>query len=499
MDNLTILWLTGYGVVVGLLSVYGLHRFWMVWTYYRHRRRRIEPLARLAELPWVTVQLPVFNEIYVVERLLRAVAAIDYPKDRLEIQVLDDSTDHTAELVASLTAALRRQGYDATQLHRDCREGFKAGALQHGMRSVKGEFIAIFDADFVPPPNILRDTIHYFSDPRVGMIQTRWGHLNRGYNLLTRIQALMLDGHLLIEQTARNRSGRFFNFNGTAGVWRKAAIEDAGGWQHDTLTEDLDLSYRAQLRGWRFVFVPEVVTPAELPVDMNSFKAQQHRWAKGAIQTCFKLLPVILRSRLPGRIKFEATIHLVSNFAYLLLAVLALIVRPEFQRVGFNWESFLMMDVPIFCLATLSIFVFYGAVLVELRKPWYLIPVYVPVLIATGIGLCLNNARAVLEAVFGFQSEFTRTPKYGIRSRRQVWWGKQYSATKSLVLVLELALAVYYARFIWYGWQHQLWVSLPFFTLFFIGFGYAGVVSLWQTLPFRWSLAVERNSPSVNG
>ncbi|MDR1304279.1 MAG: glycosyltransferase family 2 protein [Verrucomicrobiales bacterium] len=492
MDGITILWLAGYGLIVSLLSVYGLHRFWMVWTYYRCKRRRIEPQGALAVLPRVTVQLPVFNEVYVVERLLRAVAALDYPRELLELQILDDSTDETTRLVAALAVELRGQGFDVAQLHRVDRAGYKAGALQAGLRTAKGELIAIFDADFVPPPEILRATVHYFSDPQVGMIQTRWGHLNRNYNLLTRIQALMLDGHLLIEQTARNRSGRFFNFNGTAGVWRKAAIEDAGGWQHDTLTEDLDLSYRAQLRGWKFVFVPEVVVPAELPVDMNSFKAQQHRWAKGAIQTCCKLLPVILRSPLPRKIKFEAMIHLVSNFAYLLLALLALLVRPEFQRAGFHWGSFLAIDAPIFCLATLSIFVFYGTVLVELRKPWYLIPLYVPILIATGIGLCLNNARAVLEAVCGHQSEFTRTPKYGIRTRRQAWRGKQYAAGKSLVLLLELVLAGYYAWFIWYGWRHQLWVSLPFFTLFFVGFGYAGLVSLFQSWPARWGLTVKR-------
>ena len=489
MGSFSFFWFITYSAVVGLLSIYGMHRFWMVWTYYRYKNRRMEPAGRLAELPMVTVQLPVFNEIYVVERLMRAVAEIDYPRERLEIQILDDSTDDTTGVVAALTAELRGRGFDVVHIHRLNREGYKAGALQNGMRVAKGEFIAIFDADFVPPRNILVDTIHYFSDPQVGMIQTRWGHINRGYNLLTRIQALLLDGHLLIEQTARNRSGRFFNFNGTAGVWRKESIEDAGGWQHDTLTEDLDLSYRAQLKGWKFVFIPDVVTPAELPVDMNSFKAQQHRWAKGAIQTCRKLLPTVWRSELPLKVKLEAMFHLMSNFAYLLLALLALLVRPEFQRVGFNWESFCFVDMPIFCLATLSIFVFYGTVLMELKKPWYIIPLYVPVLIATGIGLCLNNARAVLEAVFGHQSEFTRTPKYGIQTRVQTWWGKQYSATKSLVLLLELLLelllAAYYAWFIWYGWQHQLWISLPFFFLFFAGFGYAGMVSLLQTLPFR--------------
>ncbi|MDD5262233.1 MAG: glycosyltransferase [Methylacidiphilales bacterium] len=484
---LGILWLITYGLVVTGLSLYGMHRFWMIFTYYRHKKHSIKPLGKLRELPVVTIQLPVYNEIYVVERLIRSVAAIGYPQEKLEIQVLDDSTDDTSDVIHKLVEELSQRGFDIKHLHRSNRFGFKAGALQNGLQTARGEFIAIFDADFIPPENILRDTIQYFSDPQVGMIQTRWGHINRGYNLLTRVQALLLDGHLLIEQTARNRSGRFFNFNGTAGVWRKTSIVDAGGWQHDTLTEDLDLSYRAQLKGWKFIFVPDVVTPAELPVDMNSFKAQQHRWAKGAIQTCRKLLPEICRSKLPFKTKLEAIFHLTSNFAYLLLAALAVLVQPDPAYSGFHWKSVLAVDVPIFCMASLSIFVFYGAVLIELKKQWYKIPFYIPMLIATGIGLCLNNARAVLEALFNRQSEFTRTPKYGIRTGVETWFGKRYIAGKSFLPLLELTLSAYYGYFIWFAIRHQLWVSLPFFWLFFLGFGYAGLLSLAQSLPFSLS------------
>jgi len=481
---LGILWIVTYSLVVAGLSAYGLHRFWMIVTYYRYKNHPVRPLARLTELPVVTVQLPLYNEIYVVERLIRAVAELEYPRDKLEIQVLDDSTDDTRDVVARLVDELVGQGFDIQHLHRTERSGFKAGALQYGLERSRGEFVAIFDADFVPPPAILTQTLDYFSDPEVGMIQTRWGHINRGYNLLTRVQALLLDGHLLIEQTARNRSGRFFNFNGTAGVWRKSSIIDAGGWQHDTLTEDLDLSYRAQLKGWKFVFVPDVVTPAELPVDMNAFKAQQHRWAKGAIQTCRKLLPEIMRSSLPLKIRFEAAFHLTSNFAYLLLALLAILVQPNPADSGFHWKSIMAVDVPIFCMASLSIFVFYGAVLLELKKAWYKIPVYIPLLIATGIGLCLNNARAVVEALLCRESEFTRTPKYGICTKQQNRSGKRYEASWNWLAVLELALSGYYAYFILFALRHQLWVSLPFFFLFFLGFGYAGVVSVFQTMSF---------------
>jgi cellulose synthase/poly-beta-1,6-N-acetylglucosamine synthase-like glycosyltransferase len=478
------LWIISYVMVVMGLSAYGLHRFWMVFTYYRHKNHLMKPQAHFEQLPVVTVQLPIFNELYVVERLIRSVAALDYPKDRMEIQVLDDSTDETRMLAAGVVEEYKSLGFQIHHTHRMDRTGFKAGALQAGLKQAVGEFILIFDADFVPPPSIIRQTIDFFTDPGIGMIQTRWGHINRGSNFLTRVQALLLDGHLLIEQTARNRSGRFFNFNGTAGIWRKTCIEEAGGWQHDTLTEDLDLSYRAQIKGWRFVFVPDVITPAELPVEMNAFKAQQHRWAKGAIQTCKKILPRVWESRLPLRIKLEATFHLTSNFAYLLLAMLALLIQPNAKYAGFQWKSILMIDVPIFMMASFSIFVFYGVVLRELKYPWYKILIYVPMLIATGIGLCLNNAKAVLEAVFNHQTEFARTPKYGVGTAVEKWWTQKYKTARSLLPWLELAMACYYGYFIWFAWQKELWVSLPFFVLFMCGFGFAGIFSLFQRSSF---------------
>jgi len=322
------IWTVSYLVVLFGLALFGLHRYFILYLYWKHRENRPQPASFFQQLPVVTVQLPIYNEIFVAGRLLRTVGEIDYPRDRLEIQVLDDSQDETCQIVDQEAASLRERGFDVVVLRRKVREGFKAGALDAGLRVAKGEFLMILDADFLPTRTILQETIHFFSDPTVGMIQTRWGHHNRGYSWLTRAQAILLDGHLVLEQTGRSRSGRFFNFNGTAGLWRRSCIEAAGGWQADTLTEDLDLSYRAQLCGWRFLFLADTVTPAELPVDMTAFRTQQHRWTKGSIQTCLKLLPRVWQSPLPLKIKLEATIHLTSNFSYLLLALLCVLLSP---------------------------------------------------------------------------------------------------------------------------------------------------------------------------
>jgi cellulose synthase/poly-beta-1,6-N-acetylglucosamine synthase-like glycosyltransferase len=321
-------WTICYFVVVLGLSAYGIHRYSILYLYFKNRHRKPQAVSNFDVLPVVTVQLPIYNEVYVVERLLKSISELDYPKEKLEIQVLDDSTDETREMTDRVVSDLRKEGFDAVVLRREQRIGFKAGALDNGFNKAKGEFFFILDADFVPPRSILHDCIHHFSDPKVGMIQTRWGHINRSYSWLTRAQAILLDGHLVLEQTARSRTGRFFNFNGTAGLWRKRCIGEAGGWQHDTLTEDLDLSYRAQLRGWKFIFLADIVTPAELPVDIDGFKSQQHRWTKGSVQTCKKVLPRIWSSKLPLFIKVEATAHLTANFAYLLLACLCVLLHP---------------------------------------------------------------------------------------------------------------------------------------------------------------------------
>jgi cellulose synthase/poly-beta-1,6-N-acetylglucosamine synthase-like glycosyltransferase len=437
----------------------------------------------------VTVQLPLFNEIYVVERLLKSVSELDYPRDRLQIQVLDDSTDETRQIAASCASRLAKRGFDVELIHRADRTGFKAGALELGLKSARGDFVCILDADFVPQPQLLKSTVHFFTNPKIGMIQTRWGHINRGYSLLTRVQAMFLDGHLLLEQVARSRSGRFFNFNGTAGLWRKSCILESGGWQHDTLTEDLDLSYRAQLGGWQFVFLNDVVTPAELPVDMNGFKSQQHRWTKGSIQTCKKLLPRIWRSALPLPIKFEATAHLTSNFAYLLLACLCVLLHPSTGGPQSGWLRVFLFDVPIFLTASLSVAVFYICAQRELHpRTWMKEILLLPALIALGVGLSINNARAVVEAVFNHQSEFRRTPKYGIERRSQNWRSCRYMPLKSLLPLVEMGFGIYFSYFVYYAFRHGQYFTLPFLVMFQVGFFYVAFSSLGQRWP-RFSSA----------
>ena len=392
------------------------------------------------------MQLPIFNEMYVADRLISTVCEMDYPRELLEIQVLDDSTDETTEIAERAVRRFASRGFNIRYLHRVDRRGYKAGALEAGMSESTGEFVAIFDADFIPPRDFLQKTLPYFAtDPKIGMVQARWGHINQDYSLLTKIQSILLDAHFVLEHGGRNRAGCFFNFNGTAGVWRREAIASAGGWQHDTLTEDLDLSYRAQLAGWRFVFLPDVVSPAEVPVEMNSFKSQQHRWAKGSIQTCMKLLPRILRSKQPLSVKAEAFFHLSANFNYLLMSMLSILMFPAmWVRYNMGWTEMLIIDVPLFFAATASIGVFYVKAQRELYPDWRQRMKYLPFLMSIGIGLCVNNTRAVLEALFHKQSEFARTPKYGIERDSDEWVGKKYHQSVGVQPLIELALGLYF-------------------------------------------------------
>ena len=492
-----LIWTICYLSVLFGLSAYGIHRYFIIYLFLKNRNRAPRPAGHFEKLPKVTMQLPIFNEVYVVERLLRAVSALDYPRDLLQIQVLDDSTDDTREITSSCAAELRARGFNVSLIHRVDRTGFKAGALEVGLEAAEGEFVCILDADFVPQPDLLKRTIHFFTDPKVGMIQTRWGHLNRGYSLLTRVQAMFLDGHLLLEQTARSRSGRFFNFNGTAGLWRRSCIQEAGGWQHDTLTEDLDLSYRAQLAGWKFVFLPDVVTPAELPVDMNGFKSQQHRWTKGSIQTCKKLLPTIWRSKLPLPIKIEATGHLTSNFAYLLLACLCVLLHPSAGGPQPGWVRTLLIDVPIFLTASVSVAVFYICAQRELHpRGWLKEILLLPCLLALGVGLSLNNARAVLEAVFNHQSDFKRTPKYGIEKNSQPWRSCRYMPLRSILPLAEMGFAVYFTYFVWFAITHGQFLSVPFLLMFQGGFLYVSLCSLAAWWP-KFSFAGERAATPI--
>ena len=476
--------IAAYLIVLVALAMYGFHRSTLVYLYYRHKRNRPEPKSRFTELPVVTVQLPLFNEMYVASRLLDAVALVDWPVDRLEIQVLDDSTDETQEICKAKVAELAATGLDIKYIHRVDRSGFKAGALEAGLKLARGEFVIVFDADFVPSPPILHDVIHHFTDEKVGMVQVRWGHLNRDFSSLTQVQALMLDGHFVIEHTARHRSGRFFNFNGTAGIWRRSTIFDAGGWSHDTLTEDMDLSYRAQMKGWQFVYLPDVVSDAELPVEMNSFKSQQFRWAKGSIQVGKKLLPTIMRSKLPFGVKMEAFFHLTNNFAYPLLLLLSVLLLPNLLvRTHHGWREVLEIDLPLFFGTTLSIASFYVTSQREIdKKSLGRTLRRLPLMMSLGIGLCINQSRAVFEALLGNSSgEFIRTPKHGVRLRFESWTKKRYRAARTVVPLIEMAFALYFAIALVLAAFGGHWVSLPFLLLFLIGFGYVGVLSLHQS------------------
>jgi cellulose synthase/poly-beta-1,6-N-acetylglucosamine synthase-like glycosyltransferase len=479
-----------YLVILLALAVYGFHRSLLVFLYYRHRDQQPQAKGQYAELPAVTVQLPLFNEMYVVERLLESVATISYPRDRFQIQVLDDSTDETQDICLRAIAALKSHhpDLDIEYVHRTDRTGFKAGALENGLRTAKGELVMIFDADFLPKPDILERTVHHFVDPSVAVVQCRWEHINRDFSSLTEAQALMLNGHFIMEHAARNRSGRFFNFNGTAGMWRRAAIVDAGGWHHDTLTEDMDLSYRAQLRGWRFVYLPDIEAPAELPVEMSAFKAQQFRWAKGSIQVARKLLPRILRSRATWAQKTEAFFHLTNNFAYPLLLLLSLLLLPNLiVRTTHGVREVLMIDLPLFFGTTLSIASFYIASEREiarlrgdlLRTPWSTLR-RLPLVLSLGIGLCVNQTRAVFEAMLGRETEFVRTPKHGIRGKLESWSSKRYRAARSLTPVAELVMAAYFMVAVEVAIAHGHYISVPFLLLFLFGFGYVGTVSAWQ-------------------
>jgi cellulose synthase/poly-beta-1,6-N-acetylglucosamine synthase-like glycosyltransferase len=483
-----------YFFVLSILAIYGWHRYYIVYLYMKNRDKAPDatPPPPLAVLPRVTIQLPIYNEMYVADRLIDAVCEMDYPHDLLEIQVLDDSTDETTDIAELAVRRHAARGFDISYLHRIDRTGYKAGALEAGLRVATGIYIAIFDADFIPPKDFLRQTLPYFADSAIGMVQARWGHINQDYSLLTKIQSILLDAHFVLEHGGRNRSGAFFNFNGTAGVWRREAIDTAGGWQHDTLTEDLDLSYRAQLIGWKFKFLPHVVSPAEVPVEMNSFKSQQHRWAKGSIQTCMKLLPRILRSNQPFAVKAEAFFHLSANFNYLLMSVLSVLMFPAmWVRYNMGWTEMLLIDIPLFAAATLSVCNFYIVSQRELYPDWRTRLKYLPFLMSIGIGLSVNNTRAVLEALFRKESEFARTPKYGIERDSDEWAGKKYHQTVGVQSIIELVLGLYFTGTVFYALANQIYGTLPFLMLFQIGFLYTGLLSILQQFTDEEEMAPE--------
>jgi len=478
-------------ILMGLICIYGLHRYWLVYLYHRHRRDAPQPAARFDELPLVTVQLPMFNEGAVAERIIDAACALDYPEDRLRIQVLDDSTDDSAELARQRVDYWRKTGLNIAYHHRTDRRGYKAGALAAALPLAQGHYIAIFDADFIPPRGFLKRTIHYFTDAEIGMVQTRWAHLNRDNSLLTRGQAIFLDGHFVIEHTARNRSGAWINFNGTAGLWRREAIKQAGGWQHDTLTEDVDLSYRAQLVGWKFLFLPRVTCPAELPPEINAFKSQQHRWTKGSIQTALKVMPFVLGAKVNWRTKLEAFFHLTSPMVYVYVTLFALLFYPtiyvNLKPMGQgNWIG-VALGLALFVLGSVSATVFYLASQRAQRRGFWKTLIQVPMLMSIGIGIALNNAVACIEALVGRDTPFVRTPKYNVTRTPSRQNGRSgiprvvpIPSMKWSMTVIEILMGLYMLECARLSVQVQhTVVSLPFVLLFASGYLYVGLTSLW--------------------
>lgn len=486
-----------YFIVLIILAAYGGHRYWLVYLYYKKKKNKTtEPAAHFDDLPRVTVQLPIFNEQYVVDRLLDAVCKLEYPREKLDIQLLDDSTDETVAVARELVERYAALGHPVTYLHRDNRSGFKAGALAEGLKTAQGEFVAIFDADFVPPPAFLLKCIHHFTDPRIGMVQTRWTHINRNYSFLTEVEAILLDGHFVLEHSARFRSGVFFNFNGTAGMWRRIAIDDAGGWEHDTLTEDTDLSYRAQLQGWKFVYLQDVECPAELPVEMTAFKTQQARWAKGLIQVSKKILPKVLASDAPRNVKVEAWYHLTANLSYPLMIVLSVLLLPAMIiRFYQGWFQMLYIDLPLFMASTFSISSFYLVSQKELfPKTWPRALLYLPFLMALGIGLTITNTRAVLEALVGKQTAFARTPKYRVESKKDKVGVTKYRKRLGWIPWIELLVGTYFALAIYYAVDNENYFTVPFLLLFVLGYWYTGLMSLLQGRFAGLSVGAETHS-----
>ncbi len=474
-----------YFLALSVLFTFGIHGLVLLYYYKKTRGNSIEDIKfDEGNAPLVTIQLPLFNEMYVAERLIRSVCQINYPKDKLEVQVLDDSTDETQELCQKLVKEYQDLGFDIKYLHRTDRSGYKAGALKEGLEVASGEFVAIFDADFVPKPEFLEKTVPQFISDNIGMVQTRWEHINEDYSYLTRAQALALDGHFVIEQQVRHKAGFFINFNGTAGIWRKECIIDSGNWQPDTLTEDMDLSYRAQLRGWKFVFLNDVTSPAELPADINALKTQQFRWTKGAVETAIKTLPSVFSSKLDLKTKLECFVHLTSNIVFPFIILVALLNVPIVlikNHIGGFDEFYSLMS--IFVLASISTFLFYTFAQKAIHLDWQRRLLLFPVFLAGSMGLAVNNTKAVLEAIVGKKTGFARTPKGGIVKKSDKWDKKKYGEKRiSTIVIVELLLAAYFVVGIGISAFYLEIAAIPFQFMFLMGFGTVGYLSLKHAL-----------------
>ena len=488
-ESIQSIWLVIYLFALVCLFTYGMNCY-LLMIFYRLRRPRA--LQRHAEIkksfyeqqsiknwPRVTIQLPIYNERYVVERLIKSVCRFDYPEELFEIQILDDSTDDTGDIAKAVTGQMKDRGFDIQYIHRDHRTGFKAGALREGLKTAKGELVGIFDADFIPRPDFLKETVPYFSDPAIGMLQTRWGHINSDYSLLTRAQSIGIDGHFGVEQAARAWSGFFMNFNGTAGIWRKKTIEDAGGWQADTLTEDLDLSYRAQLKGWKLKFAADVVCPAEVPVTINAFKSQQHRWAKGSIQTAKKNLGNLFKSDVSLLIKIQAFLHLTHYMVHPMMLLVVLTSIPMlYSQWFFDSLSFPIMIFTLLCLATFgpsSMYLFSQKIL---YGDWKTRIKFLPFLMCLGTGIAVNNTKAVLEALFNIKSGFIRTPKYGIKKQGDSWKGKHYAIPLNAISILEFFLGIYSLTGLLMFLLFSKYLVSPFLLIYTSGFFFVFFLSV---------------------
>ncbi len=488
LDTLFIPVAVVYLLVVSALFLYGLNFFFLAFHAWKQRGALTPkpPSAEMRPLPAVTVQLPIYNEWYVAERLIEAAAALDYPRELLEIQALDDSTDETAALVARTVKRLRAEGANLHHLHRADRRGYKAGALADGLKSAQGEFIAIFDADFVPAPDFLRKMLPRFDDERVAFVQARWGHLNRGYSLLTFLQSLSIDAHFAVEQLARSRLDFWFNFNGTAGVWRKSAILDAGGWKAETLTEDLDLSYRAFMRGWTARYAGDVEVQAELPVSFTAFRRQQHRWARGSFECAIRFLPVVWRSGEPFPKRVQAILHLTGYAVHLLLFALALLY-PIVLLLSVQYPAL----VSLFGIAVLFNFtglaptVFFAIAQHSLGRRWLLSLPSILLTSILGAGMMLNTLRAALQVWFGRQSAFERTPKYGITRREQNWDARRYTVKVDMLVIFELVLAVFNLWTVRLAWQSSNWLIMIYALIFSMGLFFTSGFTITQAIRRR--------------
>jgi len=502
MSISAILILSIHYLLVSILCIYGTHRIYHSWVAKRLigdlTSRQNTILADKVYSPNVTVQIPLYNEKFVAARIIDRVSEFKYPREKLHIQVIDDSTDESVGIVAERVRYYKSLGYDIDHIRRPNREGYKAGALAAAMEAVKGEFIAIFDADFVPETDFLLKTLPFFQNPKVGLVQSRWSYLNSKVNTLTRLQSLMLDAHFGVEQVARSGQGVYFNFNGTAGIWRKETIEDAGGWNADTLTEDTDLSYRAQMRGWEFVYRPEISSPSEIPENMRAFKVQQHRWAKGTIEVMKKILPSIWAAKISLRNKVEASLHLTANITYLLMFIDSLFfllptvhIRQQMGASHLAW-----LDLPIFAFASLSHAYFflngqkrlYGRVIDKLF--------ILPALLATSIGLGVNNGRAVIEALIGYKTGFVRTPKVGNEIDKTSLTQAYKTHSEDWATFLELSLGILYSGFLVWAVYQSYWIVIPFLALFAIGFFYTSLLSLKESFEQKKSLTKPKLPPS---